>query len=114
MARAGSSFSVKGELLRSADTKAGKDVVPARAKGGRRYGVALSWTHPMQFPFHYSELRRAAHELENPEQLKALVLHLADQIEGTQLGEPCTYCALEGAIERRRSGLPCGPCVMLK
>lgn len=65
------------------------------------------------FPTHYAELRRAAHEMTEIEDLKALMLHIADQIEASERGQVCMFCNLASAAQRLRSGLPCGPCILL-
>lgn len=68
----------------------------------------------MPYPKHYAELRHAAHEATDLEALKALVLHVADEIEASERGKVCAFCQLGRAMERLRSGGPCGPCVVLE
>jgi hypothetical protein len=58
-------------------------------------------------PSHFSDLRRAAYELHTVEELKAFILHIADEIELSYRGRNCAWC------HRLISGrLPASPCVI--
>lgn len=59
------------------------------------------------FPAHFSEIRRAAHELETADDLALYLLRIADGIESAYHSGQCPWC-----VKRHNSGdLPASPCI---
>jgi hypothetical protein len=58
-----------------------------------------------------ARLRTLAHEKQDVRDLKAALLHMADQLDQTREGRPCDYCQLQMGIAKLRSSGP-APCCM--